>query len=124
MSKKKILIIDDEKGFSEILQINLSKDGEYEVAVENDSSKSITAVKSFKPDLVLLDVLMPRTGGLAVLEHLKMHPETALMPVIMLTALGGNKTKFISSKLHCDDYIEKTTDLKEIKQRIAKVLNK
>ncbi len=86
MHKKKILIIDDEETFAEGVKFNLEETGKYVVTVENKGSKGFDAVKKFRPDLILLDLMMPDTGGDKVAFELKNCADTRDIPVILLTA--------------------------------------
>lgn len=82
---KKILIIDDEKGFANLLKLNLERTGSFEVQVKNTGSEGLAAVPLFRPDLILLDVIMPDTSGREVAAKLKAgkHKDT---PIVFLTA--------------------------------------
>lgn len=87
MEKKRILIIDDEKGFTEMLRLNLEDAREYNVRTENEGVKGLATAKSFKPDLIILDIIMPDMDGGEVLAKLKRDVETRDIPVIFLTAI-------------------------------------
>lgn len=84
---RKILLVDDETGFTELLRMNLEKGGRYEVCIENDSTKAVAAAKGFQPDVILLDVVMPGMDGGDVQAALQANPQLARIPVLMLTAL-------------------------------------
>ncbi|MAS92440.1 MAG: response regulator [Verrucomicrobiales bacterium] len=84
---RKVLLIDDESGFTELLKMNLEKSGAYEVQIENDSTKAVTKALSFLPDVILLDVVMPGMDGGDVQAQLQSNPTLSKVPVIMLTAL-------------------------------------
>ncbi len=84
---RKILLVDDEVGFTELLKMNLERAGDYEVRIENDSTKALAAVRSFMPDAILLDVVMPGMDGGDVQAQLQSTPLLARIPVVMLTAL-------------------------------------
>ncbi|NNE92224.1 MAG: response regulator [Verrucomicrobiales bacterium] len=83
----KVLAIDDESGFTRLLKLNLEKNGEYEVRVENDSSLAQTAAREFKPDVILLDLVMPGLDGGDVSALFQGDPLLKDIPIIMLTAL-------------------------------------
>lgn len=83
----KILLVDDEVGFTELLKMNLERSGAYEVKIENDSTQAIAAARSFKPDAILLDIVMPGMDGGDVQAQLEKDPFLRKIPVIMLTAL-------------------------------------
>lgn len=83
----KILLVDDEAGFTRLLKMNLEKSGKYEVQIENDSTRAHAAAKSFRPDAIILDVVMPGMDGGDVRALLDGDPVLKGVPVIMLTAL-------------------------------------
>ena len=84
--KKKILIIDDEKGFTSMLQLNLESMGEYEVRVENSSERVVQVAIQFQPDIILLDVIMPKFEGPDVVHEIRSNEILKNIPVIFLTA--------------------------------------
>jgi CheY-like chemotaxis protein len=84
---KKIMVVDDEEGFTKLLKMNLEKSGEYEVEIENKSTKALEVARRFQPDLVLLDIVMPDMDGGVVAAQFQDDPILRRVPVIMLTAL-------------------------------------
>lgn len=84
---KKVLLVDDEAGFTELLKINLEKTGEFEVQIENDSTLALGTARRFQPDAILLDVVMPGMDGGDVQTQLQSDPFLSSVPIIMLTAL-------------------------------------
>jgi len=84
--KKRILIVDDEPGFTELVKFNLEATGQYQVLVENNSSVAVQAALDYLPDLILLDVIMPEPEGPDVLFQLRNHDRLKKIPVIFLTA--------------------------------------
>jgi CheY-like chemotaxis protein len=86
MSKKRILVVDDEKSFTSLLKLNLEETGNYDVRVENWAEDALAAAKAFKPDLVLLDIIMPRLPGGNVAAQIKSDPELNETPIVFLTA--------------------------------------
>src|SRR3990167_6492552 len=91
MAVKKILIVDDEAGFARLLKLNLEETGKFEVQTENKGSHALNAARSFKPDLILLDIIMPDMDGSEVANRLKSDPATGNIPILFLTALVKNK---------------------------------
>jgi len=87
MVKKKILIVDDEVQFTQIVKMNLEETGEFEVRVENRGKDALAAVKAFKPDLIFLDIIMPDVDGTQIAESLKDDVLLDEIPVVFLTAL-------------------------------------
>jgi len=86
MAKKRILLIDDEKSLTSLLKLNLEETGNYEVRVENWPEDSIKAAREFKPDLILLDIIMPRMPGGNVAAAIDSDPELKGTPIVFLTA--------------------------------------
>ena len=84
---RKVLLVDDEEGFTTLLKMNLERTGEYEVRAENSSVMALSAAKAFKPDAILLDVVMPVMDGGDVQAQFEADPELKDIPIIMLTAL-------------------------------------
>jgi CheY-like chemotaxis protein len=87
MDKKRILIIDDERGFAKLLKRNLIKTGRYEVRTENGGLPGIATAKEFKPNVILLDVMMLGMAGDEVADLLSNEEETKNIPIIYLTAI-------------------------------------
>ena len=86
MAKKRILLVDDEKSLTSLLRLNLEETGNYEVRVENWAEDALPAAKQFKPDLVLLDIIMPRMPGGNVASLIDNDPELKGTPIVFLTA--------------------------------------
>ena len=86
MTKKKILIVDDEPKFTQMVRFNLEKTGVYEVKEVNDAKQAVAKAEQFKPDLVLLDVMMPGMDGGDIATRLKSHPFLKDVPVMFVTA--------------------------------------
>jgi len=86
MDKKRILIIDDEPGFTRMVKLNLEKTGFFEVREENKATYAIPAAREFKPDLILLDVIMPTMDGGDIAAHIKADRHLRDIPVVFLTA--------------------------------------
>jgi len=86
-AKKRILIIDDEESFTELVKMNLEATGRYEVRAENEGALGLIASKQFKPDLILLDLIMPDKGGGEVSGELESDEATKNIPIVFLTAI-------------------------------------
>jgi CheY-like chemotaxis protein len=85
--KQRILVVDDEPGLTWMIKLTLEKTGRYEVRTENLGIKAIEAAREFKPDLILLDVLMPGMLGSEIAEQLEQDPELRAIKVVFLTAV-------------------------------------
>lgn len=122
MSKKKILIIDDESDFCKLIKWNLESMGDFEVYIATDGKRGLTLAKEIKPTLILLDIMMPVMDGFKVLEKLKADEETLEIPVLMLTAKGDEVSKVKASELYDDYYITKPIASPDLKNKIEEIL--
>lgn len=122
MDKKKILLIDDEVKFLEIVQLNLEGTGEYEVMTLADPRNALYSVHSFMPQLILLDLIMPHVGGMEVCEMLNADPLGSKIPIIILSALEKDSDKLHAFKLGVVDYLVKPIDRDELIAAINKAL--
>ena len=123
MTAARILVVDDEVDISTILTVTLRRAG-YEVASAADGIEAIEAITRQAPDLVLLDVLMPRADGLETLKRIREHPPTAQVPVIMLTARSRLTDKMKGFEGGADDYVAKPFEPAEILARVAAQLKR
>jgi CheY-like chemotaxis protein len=124
MNKKKIMIVDDKPDQIYTLKQFLEYNDEYEVIGANSGQECIELLeKNQIPDLILLDVMMPKTSGWDVFAKLKEKPEWKQIPVIFLTALTDDYSKGFGS-IAADDFIEKPYEPDELKNRIDKALKK
>lgn len=119
-NRKRILVVDDEKGLVKIIRLNLEQDG-YEVVEAYNGSQAMEKLRTTLPDLVLLDVMMPDTDGFTVL---KMIRQIGATPVIMLTAKGEEDDKIKGLELGADDYVTKPFSPRELTSRIKAVLRR
>lgn len=120
---KTILVIDDEKDLIKLIDHNLSRDG-YLVLGANDGIQGFSAAKKQKPDIILLDIMLPGMDGLDVCRKLKSDADTAHIPVIMLTARAQETDKVSGLELGADDYITKPFSPRELAARIKAVLRR
>lgn len=124
MSKKRILIIDDEVDFSGLVKMNLELTDDFEVVIAANGKKGIKLAKRIKPDLILLDILMPGMDGFEVLEKLKKHEDSMMIPVIMLTAKGDEASKTRATQLYDELYITKPIEATDLRTKIEEVLER
>lgn len=110
----KILVIDDEKAIADIIKFNLEKEG-YSVETAYDGEEGMEAVKKYIPELVILDVMMPKKDGFQVLKEIRMSYN---LPVIMLTAKEEEVDKVLGLELGADDYITKPFSMRELVARV------
>ncbi|MFH0827527.1 MAG: response regulator [Candidatus Omnitrophota bacterium] len=120
-AKKKILLIDDEKDFCHFMSKNLEGTGEFFCLYATDPDRGIKLARSEVPDLILLDIRMPKKGGFKVLEVLKQDTKTMSIPVIMLTAVEDEESKLKAAELYNEDYVTKPVGWEAIRDRINKV---
>ena len=85
--KKKILLVDDEAGFTRMMKLNLEHNGAYEVRIENEGSRVLATARAYRPDLIFLDVIMPDIDGGQIASDLKSDPQLKKTPIIFLTAV-------------------------------------
>ncbi len=111
---KKILVVDDEKPISDIIKFNLVKEG-YEVETAFDGEEALKKVYQYQPDLVLLDVMLPKLDGFQVCRRIR---ESFNMPIIMLTAKEEEVDKVLGFELGADDYITKPFGMRELIARV------
>ena len=115
-----VLIVEDDKNIAELLQIYLQKEG-YTVTLAADGGQGLALFRSVKPDLVLLDVMMPVMDGWSVCRAIRAESQ---VPVIMLTAKSETDDKVTGLKAGADDYITKPFEMKEVLARIEAVLRR
>jgi len=123
MNKERILLVDDEKKLVNIIKINL-EDAGYEVIPAFDGKEALERVSELKPDLVVLDVMLPKIDGWEVLSHLRNNPRTKPIPVIMLTAKSEGISKLFGFDLGADDYVTKPFDIAELVARVSAILRR
>ena len=120
MANEKILVVDDDTNICELLRLYLTKEG-YQVTTANDGEEGLEKFNQIKPDMVLLDVMMPGLDGLEVCRRIRAAGNT---PVMMLTAKGETFDKVLGLELGADDYMVKPFDTKEVIARIKAVLRR
>lgn len=119
-AKQKILIVDDDQNIAELISLYLIKEC-FETMIVNDGESALTAAKSFSPNLVLLDLMLPGIDGYQVCRELR---ATSSVPIIMLSAKGEVFDKVLGLELGADDYIIKPFDSKEMVARVKAVLRR
>jgi len=119
-----ILIVDDERMLVETISYNLKKEG-FEVAVAHDGETALALVKSLKPQLVVLDLMLPKISGWEVCRALRQNPEYRQdCPVLMLTARGEEADKVLGLELGADDYLVKPFGMRELVARVRALLRR
>ncbi len=121
MIKKKILIVDDEKDWVQMLALRLAHEG-YHTEVAFDAIQAMMQVVQLEPDLILLDIMLPAGGGLELLRHIRTSVKTFARPVIVLTAKVDKETKEAADKLGISGYFVKPVDMAKLMLKIKEVL--
>ncbi len=117
MPNAKILVVDDEAYIVELVKFNLEKEG-YEVVVAHDGLKALDMVREELPDLIILDIMIPRMDGLEVCRLLKQDQAYKAIPIIMLTAKGEEFDTILGLEMGADDYIKKPFSPREMLARV------
>lgn len=119
--KKRILVVDDEESIRLVVSFTLEQAG-YEVESAANGDDCLEKIYSFRPDLILLDLMMPMVDGWEVLRLLRSNPETEEIPVVLLTAKGEIRDKMFALQQGAADYVTKPFGKQELLQRIAAAL--
>jgi len=118
-----ILLIEDEKNIVELVRYNLEREG-YRVLIARDGETGLQMIDRERPDLILLDLLLPQLDGLEVCRRLKQHSTSRQTPVIMLTAKAAEADKVAGLELGADDYVTKPFSPRELVARIRAILRR
>jgi phosphate regulon transcriptional regulator PhoB len=121
--QKKILVVDDEKDIVELIAYNLEQEG-FTVLRAYDGQAAWESVRAARPDMVLLDLMLPGLSGMDVCKLIRRHGETEMLPVIMLTAKSDQVDKILGLELGADDYMTKPFSVRELVARIRAVLRR
>lgn len=122
MDEKKILIVDDESNIRLLVSSMLSKD--YTVLEASDGDEAIDIARGQKPDLILMDILMPKLDGYTACRAIKTDPATKAIPVVMLTAVGYELNKKLAKEVGADGYITKPFTSGELLETVTSLLTK
>lgn len=120
VNKQKILIVDDDENIAELISLYLTKEC-FDTRIVHDGESALQMHKVFQPDLILLDIMLPRMDGYQVCRELRTYSNT---PIIMLSAKGEVFDKVLGLELGADDYIEKPFDSKELVARVKAILRR
>ncbi len=123
MNKKKVLIVEDDADIAATVEYNLQQEG-YEVRVVEDGRNAFPVAKSFQPDIVLLDVMLPGMDGFEICRKIKSDERTSGIPVVMLTVKAGEVDVVLGLELGADDYIAKPFSVRVLMARIKTVLKR
>ena len=120
---KKILVIEDEKDIQELLQLYLKRDG-YDVHIAKDGETGLRKASQERYDLVLLDLMLPRVDGLEICRNLRSRPQTADLPIIMITAKAEEADRIVGLEMGADDYITKPFSPREVMARVKAIFRR
>lgn len=123
MAKQTILVVDDEQDLLDLIEYNLRKEG-FEVLQAENGEEGIKIAREHRPDLILMDIMMPRMDGLQAVEILRNDESLRKMPIIFLTARGDEKTEVEGLDIGGDDYITKPISTTKLISRIKAVLRR
>jgi two-component system phosphate regulon response regulator PhoB len=123
MATKRILLVEDERDMAELVAMRLKRE-HYDVEVAHDGREGLSKIHAAPPDLVLLDLMLPRMSGTEVAAELRKDPRTANLPIIMLTAKSDDSDVVVGLHIGADDYVTKPFSMSVLLARIAAVLRR
>jgi two-component system, OmpR family, alkaline phosphatase synthesis response regulator PhoP len=123
MSNNTILVIEDEPDIRKLVQYNLAQE-RFKVLEAEDGEQALKTLKSEKPSLIILDLMLPGLSGLELCKILRERPETAQLPILMLTAKAGEADKVIGLEMGADDYLAKPFSPREMVARVRAILRR
>jgi two-component system, OmpR family, alkaline phosphatase synthesis response regulator PhoP len=123
VGKKQILVVDDEPDLRELVRYNLEQEG-FVVSEAEDGERALEMIRRTAPALVVLDVMLPGASGLDICRVLRSQPQTAKLPILMLTAKSGEVERILGLEIGADDYVTKPFSPRELVARIRAVLRR
>jgi CheY-like chemotaxis protein len=124
MSSKKILLVDDSRVASMTEEMMLRKTGRFEFLVASDGQEAVQKAIAESPDLILMDVVMPKMNGFEACRELRRHEATETIPIIMVTTRGEAENIEAGYQAGCNDYVNKPIDGVELLEKIEKLIGK
>jgi DNA-binding response OmpR family regulator len=121
VAKATVLVVDDDPVIQKLLQVNFEME-DYTVLTASDGVEGLARAREERPDIVVLDIMMPRMNGLEVASALKADPDTARIPVILLSAKAQGSDLQAGSDTGADDYVTKPFDPLELLERVSSLL--
>lgn len=122
-ARKQILVVDDEPDIRELVRYNLEHEG-FAVVEAEDGERALEMIRRAQPALVVLDVMLPGASGLDICRVLRSQPQTAKLPILMLTAKSGEVERILGLEIGADDYVTKPFSPRELVARIRAVLRR
>ena len=123
MNPKKILVVDDEADLVKTIQFSLEAEG-YKVLVSYNGEDALNQARKEAPDLILLDIMLPKLDGYKVCRLLKFDEQYKNIPILMLTAKTQEKDKLLGKETGADEYVTKPFDMDELMKKVKGYLNK
>ena len=123
MIKKRILVIEDDRDIVELVRYNLEKDG-YQVATATDGAIGMAQVKKSPPDLLVLDLMLPKLSGLEICKEIRRDAALNRLPILILTARGEEADRVVGLELGADDYVTKPFSPREFVARVKALLRR
>ena len=120
---KHVLLVEDEPDLNETISFNLDSEG-YEVTSTYNGKDALNAIEKKKPDLILLDLMLPDMSGLEICRELRSSKKTKKIPIMMVTAKGGEVDRIVGFELGADDYIVKPFSIREFMLRVSAMLKR
>ena len=121
MNLPKILLVDDDPLTTEIIQSSLAD--QYEIVCESNAEAGLKKASDLCPDLILMDIMMPGMSGTEASRHLKTHPTTQHVPLLIISSIEKEFASLYDGVVHADDFIKKPVDIDQLQQRIQHVLS-
>jgi phosphate regulon transcriptional regulator PhoB len=121
--RKRILVIEDDRDIIELVRYNLEKDS-FQVATASDGAAGIAQLRKSPPDLLILDLMLPKLSGLEVCKEVRREAATARLPIVMLTARGEEADRVVGLELGADDYVTKPFSPRELVARVKALLRR
>ena len=123
MEKKKILVVDDEVDLVKTIQFSLELEG-YKVLVSYNGEDALNQARKENPDLILLDIMLPKLDGYKVCRLLKFDEQYKHIPILMMTAKTQEKDKLMGKETGANEYVTKPFDMEELMEKVKTYLNK
>ena len=117
-----ILICDDEPSLRELMRLSLEPGADYRFVEASDGAEAIELIETARPDLILLDVMMPGVGGIAVLEHLRSHPDLGETPVVVVSAFASPSDRNRAIEAGATRFVKKPFDPEELRSLVEELL--
>src|SRR5713226_4656087 len=120
---KRVLIIEDDRDIVELVRYNLANEG-FQVSAARDGSTGLSQVKKSPPDVLLLDLMLPKLPGLEICKEIRRDPSLNRLPILMLTARGDEADRVVGLEIGADDYVTKPFSPRELAARVKALLRR